>query len=453
MITTFILATSLLAFAADSFAADREAPPPGGPAKPFTLPARQDTTLPNGMKVTLVPYGSTPKVTLTAIVHSGRFTEAADQTSLTDLVTKLMKEGTATRTSEQIAQEAAAMGGTLEIAVGADETAFSMDVLAEFAPRAAALLADVLQHPSFPAADLERLKGDMARQIAIARSTPNSIASERFRALLFPEHAYGRTYPSNEQLQAYGLEAVRAYYAKNFGAARTHLYAAGKLDASLAPAVAKAFTGWSAGAEPRLEPAHPSYTRRVDVIDRPGAAQSTLYMGLPVVDPTNADYIALQVLDSLLGGSFGSRITSNIREQKGYTYSPQSTIVPRAGTAYWAEIADVTTAVTGPSMTEIFKEIDRIRTEAPSAEELRNIQSYLAGIFVLRNSSRQGVIRQLAFVDRYGLGDQYLATYVQKILAVTPADIQKMGEKYIQPSKMTMVVVGDKSKIATQLPQ
>lgn len=446
-------AALMLATACLVFGADRETPPPGGPAKPFTLPARQDSTLPNGMKITLVPYGSTPKVTLSAVVHTGRFTESAQQTSLTDLVTRWMKEGTTTRNSEQIASEAAAMGGSLEVAVGADETDFSIDVLAEFAPRAAALLADVLQHPQFPAGDLERLKGDMARQMAIARSTPNSIAAERFRALLFPGHAYGRTYPTNEQLQGYNLEAVRAYYAQNFGAARTHLYAAGKLDAGLAPAVAKAFAPWSAGPAATAEPAHPSYQRRMEVIDRPGAAQSTLFMGLPVVDPTHADYITLQVLDSLLGGSFGSRITANIREQKGYTYSPVSMIVPRAGTAYWAEIADVTTAVTGASMTEIFKEIDRIRAEAPPAEELRNIQSYLAGIFVLRNSSRQGVIRQLAFVDRYGLGDRYLATYVQKILAVTPADIQKMGEKYIQPSKMTMVVVGDKSKIAGQLPQ
>lgn len=453
MTTANRIAALILATASVASAANKETPPPGGPAKPFNLPARQDSSLPNGMKVTLVPYGSTPKVTLTAVVHTGRFTESATQTSLTDLVTRLMKEGTATRTSEQISSEAAAMGGSLEVLVAADETDFSIDVLAEFAPRAAALLADVLQHPKFPAADLERLKGDMARQMAIARSTPNSIAAERFRALLFPQHAYGRTYPSNEQLQGYNLEAVRAYYAQNFGAARTHFYAAGKLDAALAPAIAKAFEGWSAGTQPQIEAARPSYQRRLDVVDRPGAPQSTLFMGLPVVDPTNADYITLQVLDSLLGGSFGSRITSNIREQKGYTYSPQSMIVPRAGTAYWAEIADVTTAVTGASMTEIFKEIDRIGAEAPPAEELRNIQSYLAGIFVLRNSSRQGVIRQLAFVDRYGLGDQYLATYVQKILAVTPADIQKMGEKYIQPSKMTLVVVGDKSKIEKQLPQ
>ena len=446
-------AALILATASVFLGADRETPPPGGPAKPFTLPARQDSTLPNGMKLTLVPYGSTPKVTLSAVVRTGRFTESAEQTSLTELVAKLMKEGTTTRTSQQIASEAAAMGGSLEVAVGSDDTAFTIDVLSEFAPRAAELLADVLQHPQFPAADLERLKGDLARQIAIARSTPNSIAAERFRALLFPQHAYGRTYPSNEQLQGYTLESVRAYYAKNFGAARTHLYVAGKLEAGLAPAIAKGFAPWSPGSQPRIEAARPSYERRLDVIDRPGAAQSTLFMGLPVVDPTNADYITLQVLDSLLGGSFGSRITANIREQKGYTYSPQSMVVPRVGTAFWAEIADVTTAVTGASITEIFKEIDRIRAEAPPAEELRNIQSYLAGIFVLRNSSRQGVIRQLAFVDRYGLGDQYLATYVQKILAVTPADIQKMGEKYIQPSKMTMVVVGDKSKIAGQLPR
>jgi zinc protease len=157
------------------------------------------------------------------------------------------------------------------------------------------------------------------------------------------------------------------------------------------------------------------------------------------------------VTNALLGGSFGSRITSNIREQKGYTYSPNSQVSRRYHDAYWAETADVTTQFTGPSLKEIFGEIARLAKEAPSDAELKGIQSYLSGIFVIQNSSRGALIAQLRYVDFQGLGEDYLKSYVQKVNAVTPAEVQKMTADYIKPDQMTIVVVGDKAKIADQL--
>ena len=174
-------------------------------------------------------------------------------------------------------------------------------------------------------------------------------------------------------------------------------------------------------------------------------------MGLPVPDPTNPDNIPLTVTNALLGGSFGSRITSNIREQKGYTYSPTSQVSRRYHDAYWAEIADVTTAATGPSLKEIFGEILRLQKEAPSSAELKGIQSYLSGLFVIQNSTRQALIGQLRYVDLQGLGEDYLKNYVQKVNAVTPDEVQRMTAKYIKPEQMTIVVVGDKAKISEQL--
>ena len=190
--------------------------------------------------------------------------------------------------------------------------------------------------------------------------------------------------------------------------------------------------------------------RELDLVDRPGSAQSTLYIGLPAIDPSNPDYIPLQVMDALLGGSFGSRITANIREQKGYTYSPRSQVSVRYRDGYWVEVADVTTAVTGPSIKEILYEIDRLQNAPPSAAELDGIKNYLAGVFVIRNSSRDGVINQLQFVDLHQLGDNYLNTYVQKVHAVTPEQVQEMTKKYVVKEKLTIVVVGDKQKIADQ---
>jgi predicted Zn-dependent peptidase len=191
--------------------------------------------------------------------------------------------------------------------------------------------------------------------------------------------------------------------------------------------------------------------RALDVTDRPGAAQSTIFVGLPVPPADSPDNIALGVTNTLLGGSFGSRITSNIREQKGYTYSPNSQISRRVHDAYWIETADVTTAATGPSLKEIFFEVERLQKEAPSAAELQGIQSYISGLFVIQNSTRGALIGQLRYVDLQGLGEEYLKTYVQKVNAVTPADVQRMTAQYIKPDQMTIVVVGDKAKITEQL--
>jgi len=157
-------------------------------------------------------------------------------------------------------------------------------------------------------------------------------------------------------------------------------------------------------------------------------------------------------MDSLLGGAFASRITSNILEQKGYTYSPFSQIGTRHHLAFWLQVADVTTNVTGPSLQEIFYEVDRIRKEPPSEGEVKGIQNYLAGLFILKNTvSPDAVIGQLHFVDSQGMDRSFLSTYVQKVMAVTPQEIQRVAESYIVPSKMTVVVVGDKAKIADQL--
>ena len=216
-------------------------------------------------------------------------------------------------------------------------------------------------------------------------------------------------------------------------------------------AVRAAFGGWPAGAPVTVRPPTPVARRQLEILDRPGAVQSTVWIGLPVADPTSPDWNRIHVTDALLGGAFGSRITRNIREDKGYTYSPFSFLWSRPKTALWIEQADVTTAVTGASVKEIFGEIDKLRSEAPPATELDGIKNNLVGIFVIQNSSRRGVIGQLQFVDQQGLGDAYLAGYVRNILAVTPDEVKQTTIRYLDPARMTIAVVGDKRVIEQQL--
>ena len=429
----------------------KQAPPAGGPPKAFHLPTLEKFTLPNGLQVTMAPFGSIPKVQVSVAVRVGSLNESASQVWLSELTGRLMKEGTTAKTAEQVAAQAASMGGSIDVQAGPDITRIDSDVLSEFAPKIVALLADVVMHPLLPETDVPRLKQDLQRKLSIELTQPGMLARERFVEALYPNHPYGRFLSTEATISSFTDADVRKFYESNFGAARTHIYVAGKFDpAAVKKAITEAFSGWQRGPDPLIDIPKPVTKRQLDIVDRPGAAQSTLYIGLPAIDPSNPDYIPLQVMDALLGGSFGSRITANIREQKGYTYSPRSQVSVRYRDGYWVEVADVTTAVTGPSIKEILYEIDRLQNAPPSAAELDGIKNYLAGVFVIRNSSRGGVINQLQFVDLHQLGDNYLNSYVQKVHAVTPEQVQEMAREYIVKEKLAIVVVGDKQKIADQ---
>jgi zinc protease len=432
--------------------ASTEAPPPGGQPANFTLPAAQEFTLANGLQVTMVPYGEMPKAIVALTVTAGNADEAANETWLADLMGRMMDQGTADRSAEELAQDAAAMGGEVSVSVTPNQTIISGDALAEHVPGMVELVADVALNPSFPAGELERLKGDMLREVSIARSQPQSIAFEKFREVMYGQHPYGRIFPSDTLLQSYTLAQVRGFHDESFGAARTHLYVVGRFDAAAVEAAVRSALGEMERGRPADQPVPaPTSRRAVHLIDRPNAPQSTIILGLPVVDPSHPDWIALQVTNSLLGGSFGSRITSNIREDKGYTYSPFSSVSARPSDAYWAQSADVTTNVTGASLREIFYEINRLRDEPPSQEELAGIQNYLTGNFVLANSALGSITNQLAFVDLHGLPDDYLETYVQRVLAVTPADVQRIAREYLDPAQMQIVVVGDEATVQEQV--
>lgn len=448
-----ITLTTLAALAAAQGAPmQKQTPPAGGPPKPFHIPQVEKFTLPNGLQVSMVRYGSIPKVEIKVVVRAGNLNESASQVWLADMTGELMKEGTTSRTSRQVAQEAASMGGSVDINVGPDVTNISSDVLSEFGPKAVALLADVVRNPLLPASELPRLRQDAVRRLSIQKSQSQPLARERFLKALYPDHPYGRLFSTEAMIQSFDENQVKAFYNDNFGASRTHIYVAGRFDeAAVKAAITKAFSDWKKGPAPLIDIPKPAAKREVDLVDRPGAAQSTLYIGLPTIDPSNPDYLPLQVMNSLLGGSFGSRITANIREQKGYTYSPVSQVSTRYRDAYWVEVADVTTESTGPSIKEILYEIGRLQKDPPSAAELEGIKNYLAGVFVLRNSNRGGLNAQLQYIDLHNLGDDYLNTYVQKVYAVTPEQLQQMAQKYIVADKLTIVVVGDKAKVAEQL--
>ena len=427
------------------------APKPGAP-RDFQVPEPKRFTLDNGLQVALVQWGTMPKVRVTLASRTGNAFEKANEVWLADLAGDLMREGTTTRTAAQISEEAARMGGSLNVSVGPDTTTIVGDVLSEYGARMIDLVADVVRNPRFPESELPRLKANMVRTLAVSLSQPQQIALQKFRSVMYGDHAYGRVFPTEEMIKGFTLAQIRQFYESTYGAARTRLYIVGRFDQAAAEAaVKKAFSGWTKGTGTDAELPKPTSTRAIHLVDRPGAPQSTVIIGIPTIDPSNPDYIPLTVMDAILGGAFASRITKNIREDKGYTYSPFSELSVRRRDGYWAENADVTTTVTGPSIKEIFAEIDRLQATPPSADELRGIQNYLAGTYVLQNSSRAGITNQLDYMDLHGLPASYASTYVKQVYAVTPQQVSEMAKKHLQDDRATIVIVGDRKAIEEQL--
>ncbi|MBF7012655.1 pitrilysin family protein [Novosphingobium resinovorum] len=448
MIRNLLLCTAALALTAAPALA-KEAPPAPAAAKPFALPPLTEFTLANGMKVTMAQHGNVPKVTIVASVRTGNIDDGQN-VWLADLTGALMQKGAGGRDASQLAEAAAGMGGSLALSTGLDSSSAMIDVLGESTSDAVALVADLLQRPDFKAEELEKVRADMLRNLMVAKSTPGSIASEAFSAALYPEHPYGRTFPTPQQLSGYTLEQIKAFHSANFGAARTHLYIVGRFDpAMVRAAVEKAFGGWTAGAAPTALPVPAEPAPKVVLIDRPGAPQSTVWIGKRVAKPGyDMDFRAT---NTLLGGYFSSRITRNIREDKGYTYSPSASLSQRVQGAFWVEDADITAESTGPAITEIYKEIRRMQDTLPTDAEVQSIRNYMNGTFVLGLSSRDGLAGSLANLDVQGLGVDYLNGYVGRASALKAADFQTAAKRELPVDKLSVVIVGPLESVRAQL--
>jgi zinc protease len=441
-----LAAAALLALPVQA-AVDLSKVPPVGTPKDFAVPARETITLPNGLKVSFIPFGTLPKVTLVASVRTGNIDDGAHP-GLADITADLMAEGAGDLDGPALDRHVAGMGGSLGVGSGTTQFSVSLDVLAERGPDALRVIADVLRRPKLPASELERLRGDMARNISIARSQAQTQASEAFQELMYPGHPYGENMPSDADIAGYTLADVQRFVSTQFGAARTQVYVAGSFDrAAMEAAVRQAFGDWAAGPAPTVIPPVPPAKLGLRLVDRKDAPQSTLVLGLPVVTPDHQDWMALQVANSLLGGAFFSRITLNIREAKGYAYSPGSGISPRTGSAIWAQNADVTREETANALKEIYHEVERLQTEPPPADELQRNQNLLVGRLALSVSTRQGLVGRLAFLDQFGLPDSWLAGYVSAVRAVTPQRLVEVMRTHLAPAKMSLVVVGDTNKV------
>lgn len=432
--------------------AQKETPPKPQPPKDFTLAEKRQIGLSNGMRATLVRFGQVPKVTVVLSIKTGAMNEDADQVWLSRLVAQMMQQGTSSLNAQQFERSVAEMGGSIGVSAGTYQFNISGTALSEHVTSLIKLISDLAMSPALPESQIDRLKNDLKRNLAVQKEEPQTIAHARFARILYGDNSpYGRLFPTEEMLNHYTINDVKRFYDKNLGAARAALYVAGVFnEEEVRKAIETDFQGWKAGEQAVYPEDHFSYRPQRAVIDRKGAPQTTVLIGLPVIGPKDPDYMQFTIANSLLGGAFGSRITRNIREDKGYTYSPYSEISNRPGISVWYEEADITTEHTIAAIEEIKKEIVRLADTIPSADELSGIQRNEAGLFILGNSSPDNIISQLRFMDHFGLSDSYLTDMVKNIYAVTPEEVSSVIKKYLVPEKLSLVMVGDQEQLNAQ---
>ncbi len=440
-----------LAVLASTPVAGREPVPPLGEPRPLTIPNRADSVLDNGLRLTLIDTGLVPKATIMIDVRTGSVDEGSHN-GLADFAGDYLTEGAAGRSATDLAATAADMGGSLGVSMGTDRSTFALDVLSEKAPAAIALLADVIRRPDLPAMALTKQRANALRGLAIARTEPQQIAGDALRHALYGSHRYGRGLPTESDVNAYTLDDVRHFLTANFGARRTHIYVAGRFDhAAVEAAVRGAFADWLPGPSPTIDVPTLVPGRRIVLIDRPGAPQSTILIGAPGIDPTVADYVHLSVTTTLLGGGLLSRYNQELREARGWTYGVQARLAPTYRSGLWMVSTDVTTAHTAEALDALLRGLADLKATPPGEEELRRTQNLRAGSFAVGMAGRMSLLGQLAFLDLHGLPDDWLSGYVQRVYAVRPADTSAVLARRIDDAALTIVVLGDRKVVEAGL--
>ena len=270
-----LLASSLLTVLTLSVSA-KEMPPAGGTPGDFTVPATQEMTLDNGLKVTFIPYGSTPKATIRLVTNTGNIDDG-EKVWLADLSFDMLRQGTDTQSAKALAEAVASMGGEIATSVGMDSSFIGMDVLGEFTPDAVDVLADMVMNASFAEADLARLKTDSQRNLAVQKSSPSGIATEAFYQSIYGNHPYGRLYPTTESLAALTVDDTKTFISSNLVPNRSHLYVSGVFDqTAVSKAVKAAFADWQAGEARAAKTVLTKPGPTLELIEREGAPQSTL---------------------------------------------------------------------------------------------------------------------------------------------------------------------------------
>ncbi|MGY1706768.1 M16 family metallopeptidase [Geodermatophilus sp. SYSU D00697] len=429
-------------------------PPLGEPRPQPELPV-SEATLPSGLRLVVVPRPGVPLVELRLRVPFAAPTArtAATHTARTAVLSGAVLLGTEAHDATGIAQLFQAHGGELSVSADPDRLLFSTTLLSEGLAPVLGVLAEVLTSATFPADQVEAERARVGERISIARSQPGVIARTALAARRYGAHPYAEQLPTTEAVAAVRSQALRKLHRERVLPAGSTLVLVGDLDPAAAiEAAGEALAGWtgegtavSAPPAPQLVPGH------LEVVDRPGAVQSNLRLGGPAPSRTQPALAAVRLANMVYGGYFSSRLVENIRERRGYSYSPRSSVDHLAAASSFLVEADVATEVTAPAMLEILYELGRMALTPVTAEELDGARRYVLGSMALSTATHAGLASTLSALVGAGLPPGWLAEHQRALAEVTVEEVQAAARRYLQPAALTAVVVGDAERVTDGL--
>jgi predicted Zn-dependent peptidase len=439
---------------------DRSVAPPLGPVPAFTFPGIARHVLPNGLKVRTVEHTSAPVLTMVVHVEGGSGADPAAQEGLASLVADLVDEGTGSLSAIDVSDALSRIGGDYDVDTGPDAIGFSLTTLTRFADRGADLLAGLLTRPSMRESDFARIRQlriDRLRQI---KDIASAVAERAFLRLLYGTHPYGHAPLGNEEaLRAITLDDAVAFHAAMFRPSQSTVVVAGGMrHAELLAVAERAFGGWTEPSNPApvrtpasAIPPEPT-PRRLALVHREAAAQSELRIGHLAASRRTPDYAPLLVMNAILGGQFTSRVNLKLREEKAFTYGARTSFDWKRGLAPFALSTSVHTASTAEAIADAVAEIEGIRGNRPITDsELSHAKAALTRGYPAGFETAAQVGRAVSQLALYDLPDSYFSDFVPTVGAVTAAEVMRVAAHYLDPGRLTALVVGDASMVRDSL--
>ncbi|GHE10481.1 M16 family metallopeptidase [Klenkia taihuensis] len=429
--------------------------PPLGDPRPQPVPDVHLTTLDSGLRVAVVPRAGVPLVELRLRVPfaAASARTAAAHVARTSVLTGAVLLGTRSHDQVQIAQLLQAEGAEMSVSADPDRLLLGTTMLPAGLPAVLGVLAELLTAPTYPAAPVAAEKARVAERIAIARSQPGVVARTALATRRHGTHPYAVQLPEPAQVQATTPAALRKLHRERVLPAGSTLVLVGDVDPAAAlDAVATALGGWTgSGAAVDAPPLPVTPPGPLQLVDRPGAVQSNLRIGGPAPGRRDPQLPAVRLASTVYGGYFSSRLVENIRERRGYTYSPRSSVDHlQAGSSFLVE-ADVATEVTGPALLETQYELGRIALLPVTEAELEAARRYLLGTTALATATHAGLASTLSALIGSGLPAEWLTEHQAALAAVTLDEVTAAARRWLHPAGLTTVVVGDAERVAGQL--
>jgi zinc protease len=435
---------------------DRSTPPGPGPLRPFQFPPIDRFVLGNGLSVLCSRTDSLPVTTFSLLLPAGGLREDPARAGLATLTGSLLESGTEDLSAAQIAEKLESLGTSLHVGTSWEVSHIDFTSLSDHAREAAELAASVVRGASFPDDEVERIRQEQLAGILQRRADPRGLANEMASRFIFsPESPFSRPLSGTPStVQNLHREDVHAFHSNTFTPRSAALIVAGSLTtAEVREAAEAAFGDWTgtmppagqANAQPRAD------DRQVVIVSRPGAVQAEIRVGHIGPRRSTADYFAVLVMNTILGGSFSSRLNMNLRERNGFTYGASSAFLMRRQSGAFLISTAVQTEVTGAAVREILGEMEGIRSGTVSSGELSDARQYVAGTFPLRLQTTDGVASRLADLFIYDLPDSYLDEFAERVLAVSEEDVREVAQRHLMPDRLALVIVGDADGIRPQL--